>query len=95
MTNEVAELLDALHQGTMTLDDVAERFRQRSWPSRKRPRPQSFLDVAAADLEDPDPYIPGSYDDVVAAYDQGRLTDAQYAVLARAIVEADKSGNDG
>jgi hypothetical protein len=88
MTNEVADLLDALHQGSMTLDEVAERFRHRSWPTRKRPQPRSFLEAAAADLEDPDPYIPGSYDDVVAAYDRGQLTDDQYAVLAKAIADA-------
>jgi hypothetical protein len=88
MTNEVADLLDALHQGSMTLDEVAERFRDRSWPARKRPQPRSFLEAAAADMEDPDPYIPGSYDDVVAAYDRGQLTDDQYAVLAKAIADA-------
>jgi hypothetical protein len=44
--------------------------------------------MAAAELEDPDPYIPGSYDDVVAAYDRGRLTDAQYETLVDVIAEA-------
>jgi hypothetical protein len=88
MTNEVAELLDALHEGNMTLDEVADRFRKRSWPTRSSRRPRSFLEAAAADMEDPEPYIPGSYDDVVAAYDRGRLTDDQYAVLAEAITEA-------
>jgi len=44
--------------------------------------------MAAAELEDPEPYIPGSYDDVVAAYDRGRLTDVQYQILVDAIAEA-------
>jgi hypothetical protein len=91
MTNEVAELLDELHQGSMTLDEVAERFRHRSWPTRKRPQPTSFLEAAAVDMEDPEPYVPGSYDDVVAAYDRGHLTDDQYAVLAKAIADATKA----
>src|SRR5262249_55676509 len=88
MSNEVLHLLDALHEGSMTLDEVAERFRHRSWPHRVRPRPGSYLEMAAAEQEDPDPYIPGSYDDVVAAYDRGRLNDAQYKTLVNAIAEA-------
>lgn len=88
MSNEVVQLLDALHDGSMTLAEVAERFRNRSWPHRVRPRPSSYLEMAAAELEDPDPYIPGSYDDVVAAYDRGRLTDAEYETLVHAIAEA-------
>jgi hypothetical protein len=88
MTNDVLYMLDALYDGTMTLDEVAQRFRRRSWPHRRRPQPTSYLEMAAAEMEDPDPYIPGSYDDVVAAYDRGRLTDAQYAVLVEAIAES-------
>ena len=94
MSNEVAELLDSLYEGNITLDVVAERFRRRSWPKRAGSNPRSFLDIAAADQEDPDPYVPGSYDDVVAAYDQGKLTDAQYAVLAEAIAEADRTDSE-
>jgi hypothetical protein len=88
MSNEVVQLLDALHDGSMTLDEVAERFRQRSWPHRVEPRPSSYFEMAAIELDDPDPYIPGSYDDVVAAYDRGRLTDVQYESLVDAIAEA-------
>jgi len=44
--------------------------------------------MAAAEQEDPDPYIPGSHDDVVAAYYRGQLTDAQYETLVNAIAEA-------
>jgi hypothetical protein len=95
MSNEVRDLLDALHEGTVTLDEVAQRFRARKWPSRDERQPSSFRELAAAELEDPDPYIPGSYDDVVAAYDLGRLTDPQYAVLAEAIAEAQRAGETG
>lgn len=88
MSNEVAHLLDALQNGSMTLDEVAEQFRHRSWPHHMRPRPSSYLEMAEAEQEDPDLYIPGSYDDVVAAYDRGRLTDTQYETLVNAIAEA-------
>jgi hypothetical protein len=88
MTNEVSDLLDALHEGTLSLEEVAERFRHRKWPRRQEQTPASLHDLATAELEDPDPYIPGSYDDVVLAYDQHRLTDEQYAELAEAIAQA-------
>jgi predicted ABC-type ATPase len=67
---------------------VAERFRHRSWPHRVRARPSSYLEMAAAEQEDPDPYIPGSYDDVVVAHSRGRLTDSEYETLVDAIAEA-------
>jgi len=35
--------------------------------------------VAIDDLE---PYVPGSFDEIVRAYDLGELTDAGYATLA-------------
>src|SRR6266568_92774 len=76
MTNEVIDLLDALYRGEMTLDAVAQRFRDRKWPRRRRPQPTTHLELAAAELEDPEQYVPGSYDDVAAAYHRGRLTDA-------------------
>jgi hypothetical protein len=88
MSNEVADLLAALHEGTLSLSEVADQFRTRSWPTRPVLRAQTHLDLAKADLRDPDPYLPGSHDDVSAAYDQGKLTDEQYAVLAAAIAES-------
>jgi len=91
MGNEVRDLLDALHEGTMTLEEVARRFRARRWPRRDERRPSSYQELAIEELQDPDPYIPGSYDDVVAAYDLGHLTDAQYAVLVHAIAEAQRA----
>jgi hypothetical protein len=91
MSDEVGELLDALYRGAIKLDDVAERFRQRRWPRRRRPQPATYLELAARELEDPDPFIPGSYDDVAAAYHIGRLTDSQYAVLVEAIAESERA----
>ncbi len=88
MSNEVANLLAALHEGTLSLNEVAERFRARSWPAHSATKAQTHLELAEADLADPEPYIPWSYDDVVLAYDQGKLSDAQYAVLAEAIAES-------
>jgi hypothetical protein len=98
MRNEVKDLLDALYDGTMTVDDVARRFRARAWPRRQVAEPGSYLEMAAAELQDPEPYIAGSYDDVAAAYHQGRLSDADYAVLIEAVADskrASDAGNEG
>jgi hypothetical protein len=88
MANEVSDLLSGLHEGRISLDEVARRFRERHWP-RRQPREPS--EMAAAELEDPDPYVPGSYDDVAAAYHRGHLTDDQYSVLIEAIAESKRA----
>jgi hypothetical protein len=91
MTNEVEELLNALHEGNLTLEEVAQRFRDRRWPRRRRQEPNTYLELAAREMEDPDPYIPGSYDDVAAAYHRGQLTDAQYSVLTEAMAASKRA----
>jgi hypothetical protein len=88
MPSEVTDLIAALRAGTLSLDEVARRFRERSWPDVVRPEPESYLELAAQSLEDPEPDIPGSFDEVTAAYDRRELTREQYRVLARAAAEA-------
>ena len=87
MSNEVGDLLRALREGQMTLDEVAQRFRQRNWPSRGS-RAATYAELAKAELEDPEPYVPGSFDDVTLAYHQGVLTEHQYDVLAAAMAQS-------
>jgi len=91
MTNEVTELLDALSDGTVTLEEVAQRFKNRRWPRRPRQEPTSYFELAAAQLRDPDPYLPGSFDDVIAAYDQKKITREQFRVLGEAVTEAERA----
>lgn len=86
--SEVTDLIAALRAGTMSLDEVAARFRARTWPEPARPDPQTDADIAARAMDDPDPYIPGSFDDVLLAYDKGDLTPAEYEALARAAADA-------
>lgn len=88
MNNEITRMIDALQSGEMSLDDVAQRFRKRSWPRASRQEPRSYIEMATAAQQDPEPYIPGSFDDVVAAYDLGKITDAEYAVLSEAVAES-------
>jgi hypothetical protein len=88
MATEVTDLINELHDGTMTLDQVAQRFRQRTWPRRTTPPPATYLELAAAAQQDPEPYVPNSFDDVVAAYDLGRVSDEEYAVLSEAVADS-------
>ena len=95
MSNEVKDLLNALHEGDITLDEVAQRFRARRWPRRQKNDPASYLDMAAAELQDPDPYIPGSFDDVAAAYHQKKITRDQFRVLGDAVADAQRAEDAG
>jgi hypothetical protein len=88
MTTELIDLLTALRDGTMSLDEVAERFRHRSWPRRVNRQGSTYLEFAAMAEEDPDPYLPGSFDDVAAAYHRGELSNEQYEVLAQAMADS-------
>jgi hypothetical protein len=91
MSNEVTDLLDAVRDGTLSIDEVARRFRERSWPRRTDPPRRSDLDLAIEAQQDPEPFVSGSYDDVAAAYHRGDLTIEQYDVLANAIADSKKA----
>jgi len=88
MSSEISELIAALRDGSMTLDQVAERFRHREWPSRPAATPTTYLELATAAQQDPPPDVPGSFDEVTAAYDRGELTRAAYRQLAEAAAES-------
>ena len=91
MSSEIPELIAALRDGSMTLDQVADRFRERSWPRRTSPLPTTYLERAAAAQQDPEPYRPGSFDDVAAAHQEGRLSDHEYEVLSEAVAESKRA----
>jgi hypothetical protein len=88
VTSEVSDLIEELRAGSMTLDQVAQRFRERKWPRHRRPAPTSYLEMTARTMEDPEPYVPGSFDDVTDAYDRGELSDDEYDVLAEAMAQS-------
>jgi hypothetical protein len=91
MSSEVTDLIKALRDGTLTLEQVAERFRSRAWPRPTSPRPTTYLELAAAAEQDPEPYAPNSFDDVVAAYDRGMIDDQEYAVLSEAVADSKRA----
>jgi hypothetical protein len=88
MSTEVGELLAALRNGTLTLDEVTHRFRERTWPDQTTTPPRTYLELAAAAQQDPEPDVPGSFDEVTAAYDRGELSRAEYRALAEAAAES-------
>jgi hypothetical protein len=69
--------------GRISLDDLSLEFRARRWPQVPDVCPPE-LEQARDAIDDPEPYVPGSFDDVVLAYDLGWLSDADYDVLATA-----------
>lgn len=88
MASEIAQLITLLRDGTMTLEEVAQRFRERSWPRTRGPEPQTYLELAAAAQQDPEPLVAGSFDEVAAAYRRGELSRPDYRVLAEAAAKA-------
>ena len=88
MTNEVSDLINALRDGSMSLNDVVQQFRERTWPLTKKPPPQGYLEMATRAEEDPEPDMPGSFDEVTAAYYRGELTRDQYQALAAAVADS-------
>jgi hypothetical protein len=86
--SEIAELIGAMRGGSMSLEDLAELFRGRSWSRTRGPLPATYAEMAAAAECDPEPDIPGSFDEVVAAYDRGELSRAEYRVLSEAVADS-------
>jgi hypothetical protein len=88
LSGEVSDLIAALRSGSMSLDEVADKFRQRVWPRTSPPDPKSYIELAAAAQLDPRTDVPDSFDDVVAAYDRGEITREQYRTLVEAAAES-------
>jgi Zeta toxin len=87
---EITSLIDAYYTGNISLEDLTNRFRTRTWPVVPPTCPPEMKDAAPA-VDDPEPYIPGSFDDVVLAYDLGKLSDRDYQQLAKAAASAGPS----
>ena len=84
--SDVTECIAALRAGRMSIDELAESFRQRDWAAARRPAPTTHAEMARQ--QDVEADVPGSYDDVTAAYDRGDLTSEEYRVLSEAVADA-------
>jgi hypothetical protein len=83
----VTALLTAYRCGQLTLGQLAGEFRRLPWRTVPPTCPPD-LAAAAPAVDDLEPYMPGSFDDVVRAYDAGLLGDDEFAVLAPAAAQA-------
>ena len=88
MSSEVTELIAELRNGNMSLEQVAQRFRERSWPRSRQVEPRTYLELAEAAQEDPAPLVAGSFDEVAAAYYRGDLSRPDFRFLAEAAAES-------
>jgi hypothetical protein len=86
--SEVTDLIAAMRSGEMTLEEVAARFRQRTWPRTRGPAAQTYTQMAEAALLDPTANVPGSVDELTAAYDRRQITREQYRTLAHAVADS-------
>ena len=77
----VAAMIAAYRRGQLGLDGLGLEFRARRWPDVP-PACPAGLEQASPAIDDLEPYVPGSFDDVVLAYDLGRLDDQEYDFLA-------------
>jgi hypothetical protein len=83
-SGEITGLIAAYHDGQLTLEGLASRFRNRPWRAAPPTCPPGAPEAATA-VDDLEPWLPGSFDEVVLACDLGILSDADYAVLVRAV----------
>lgn len=88
--SEVGDLINSYRGGELTLDELAQRFRMRSWPSR-RSAPSTAREGWQREQEDPEPILEGSFDEVLSAYHLGLLSSDEYEVLSRAASEAGRA----
>jgi hypothetical protein len=91
-SDEISKLLHELRSGAKSLEEVADLFRARSWPRTRRPEPRSYSEMA--EQVDPAPEVPGSFDEVLAAYDRGEITREQYRTLVEAAAESIRAEHD-
>jgi hypothetical protein len=83
----VLRLIRLHHGGELPLEELAREFRVLHWQEVPPTCPPG-LEAAAPAIDDPEPYVPGSFDDVIRAYDLGMLSDDEYAALAPAVARA-------
>jgi hypothetical protein len=94
VSSEVTELMDALKQGSISISEVAQRFRERTWPTTRGPKPETHLERAVAAEADPNPLVPGSFDEVAAAYHRGDISIDDYRTLAEAAAESMQANHE-
>jgi hypothetical protein len=80
-SSAVITMLTSYREGRISLDDLSLEFRARRWPRIPDVCPPE-LEAAREAIDDPEPYVPGSFDDVVLGYDLGWLSAEDFDILA-------------
>jgi hypothetical protein len=88
--SDVTDMIAAYRRGELPLDELVQRFRDRTWPPR-RLSPSPLHEAYKRETEDPGPIAEGSFDEVAGAYLQGEISIEEYDVLARAVGETGSS----
>jgi hypothetical protein len=88
--SDVTDMIAAYGRGELTLDELAQRFRDRNWPPR-RMSSSGLQEAYKQETEDPGPIAEGSFDEVASAYLQGEISTDEYEILARAVGDAGPS----
>ncbi len=76
----VISLISAYRTGRISFADLLQLLGQRYWPETPAVCPAG-QEAAAPAIDDPQPYLPGSFDDIVLAYDLGQLTHDEYEAI--------------
>jgi hypothetical protein len=88
--SDVTDMIAAYGRGELTLDELAQRFRDRAWPPR-RLSSSALQEAYKRETEDPEPIAEGSFDEVASAYLQREISIEEYDILARAVGETGPS----
>ena len=80
---EVDRLIGDYQTGQLSLDDLTDACRDRTWAAIARDWAADELGPARDAVDDLEPVIADTFDDVVHAYDRGAITTADYAVLVQ------------
>jgi Zeta toxin len=79
---EVFSMIRAYQDGELPLSDLSQQLRNWNWQTVPPVCPPG-LEKAEPAVDDLEPWIPGSFDEVVLGYDLGLLSEEEYAILAR------------
>lgn len=86
---DTGRFIRAYQAGQLSLADLASIFRDTTWAAVPREW-AAELGAAQDAVDDLEPVIAGTFDDVVHACDHGTITINDYAVLARAVAQASR-----
>jgi Zeta toxin len=78
--SDTISLIRHYQAGRLTLDGLVRQIRQRPRPPVPPVCPPALAEARLA-IDDPKPWIPGSFDEIVLGYDLGLLTDEDYEAL--------------